>query len=148
MTLEMTPWRRTGSLRPVWTGMDDFWNRLFGEMPMAERAREWSPSVDISETDGKVQVKAELPGLDAKDIDVDVTDNVLTLRGEKKMEEEKEEEKYYYRERYSGFFQRSFRLPAGVQSDQVDAGFKDGVLTVNIPKSSESQRKKIEIRTS
>ena len=146
MTMELSPWRRTGALRPFWTGMGDFWNRFFEEMPLAERGQEWSPSVDISETDGKVQVKAELPGLEAKDIDVDITDNVLTLRGEKKMEEEKEEERYYYRERYSGFFQRSFRLPAGVESDKVDAEFKNGVLTVDIPKSAEAGTKKIEIK--
>ena len=146
MALDITPWRRSGGLRPFWREMDDFWNRFFEEMPLAERAWGWSPSVDISETDGNVQIKAELPGLEAKDIDVDVSGDMLTLRGEKKMEEEKEEERYYYRERYSGSFQRSFRLPSGVESDKVDAEFKNGVLTINIPKSEESKQKKIEIK--
>jgi len=146
MALDITPWRRSGGLRPFWREMDDFWNRFFEEMPLAERAWGWSPSVDISETDGNVQIKAELPGLEAKDIDVDVSGDMLTLRGEKKMEEEKEEERYYYRERYSGSFQRSFRLPSGVESDKVDAEFKNGVLTINIPKSEEAKQKKIEIK--
>jgi HSP20 family protein len=128
--------------------MDDLWNRFFGEMPLAEHAWEWMPSVDIAETDGNVTVKAELPGMDAKDIDIDVSGDVLTLRGEKKTEEEKKEERYFCRERHYGAFQRSFRLPAWVQSDKVDAEFKNGVLSINIPKSEESKQKKIEIKTS
>ena len=88
-----------------------------------------------------------MPGLEAEDIDVDVRGDTLTLRGEKKMEEEKKEERYYRRERYSGSFQRSFQLPAGVQSDKVDAEFKNGILTINIPKSEELKQKKIEIKT-
>jgi HSP20 family protein len=147
MALEIMPRRRSYGLRPFWREMDDFWNRFFEEAPLAERAWEWTPSVDISETDGNIQVKAELPGLEAKDIDVDVSGDVLTLRGEKMKEEEQKDERYYCRERYAGSFQRSFRLPAGVQGDKVDAEFKNGVLTVNIPKSEEGKQKKIEIKT-
>ena len=66
MALDITPWRRAGGLRPFWREMDDFWNRFFEEMPLAERAWGWSPSVDVSETDGNVQITAELPGLEAK----------------------------------------------------------------------------------
>jgi len=147
LAYEVTPWRRTGALRPVWREMDDLLNRFFGEMPLAERAWEWMPSVDIAETDGNITVKAELPGMDAKDIDIDVTGDVLTLRGEKKTEEEKKEDRYYCRERHYGSFQRSFRLPAGVQSDKVDAEFKNGILSINIPKSKEGKQKKIDIKT-
>lgn len=146
MALEMVPWRR-GELRPLRREMEDFWNRFFGELPVEEGSWAWSPSVDISESDGSVMVKAELPGLDAKDIDIDITGDVLTLRGEKKVEEEKKEERYYFRERHYGSFQRSFRLPAGVQSDKVKANFKNGILTIDIPKSEESKQKKIEIKT-
>jgi HSP20 family protein len=147
MAFELSPWRRSSELRPFWREMEDLWDRFFRERPLAESGWQWAPSVDISETDGKVEVKAELPGLEAKDIDVEVTDNVLTLRGEKKMEEEKKGEKYYCRERYAGSFNRSFRLPAGVESDKVDAQFKNGVLTVSIPKSEESKQKKIEVKS-
>lgn len=146
MTLELVPWRRPGEIRPLWSEMEDFWKRFFGEMPSARPDWGWAPSVDISETDGNIQVKAELPGLEAKDIDVDVTDNVLTLRGEKKMEEEQKGERCICRERYSGSFQRSFRLP-GVQSDKVNAEFKNGILTITIPKSEESKKKKVKIKT-
>jgi HSP20 family protein len=146
MPFELTPWRRSGALSPVWREMDDVFNRFFRDMPLAERAWQWNPEVDISETDGNVMVKAELPGMEAKDIDIDVTGDMLTLRGEKKIEEEKKEERYYCRERHYGSFQRSFMLPTGVEGDKVDARFKNGVLTINIPKSKESKQKKIEIK--
>jgi len=81
-------------------------------------------------------------GLDPKDIDIDITGDVLTLRGEKKTEEEKKEERYYCRERHYGSFQRSFRLPTGVQNDKVDAKFKNGILTIDMPKSEESKQKR------
>jgi HSP20 family protein len=114
---------------------------------MAEQSWEWLPSVDISETNGSVTVKAELPGMEAKDIDIDISGDILTLRGEKKVEEEKKEERFYCRERHYGSFQRSFRLPTEVQSDKADARFQNGVLTIDVPKSEESEKKKIEIKT-
>jgi HSP20 family protein len=115
-------------------------------MPLTEHTWGWSPSVDIAETNGSVTITAELPGLEAKDIDVDVSGDILTLRGEKKLDKEKKEERYYCRERYHGTFQRSFRLPPGVQSDHVDAKFKNGVLTIDIPKSEMGKQKKIEVK--
>ena len=147
MALGLIPRRRSYGIRPFWRESDDLWDRLYGESLPAERAWDWMPSVDVSESDGNITVKAELPGLEAKDIDVDVTGDLLTLRGEKKMEEEKKEERYYCRERYAGSFQRSFRLPTMVESDKVDAQFKNGILTINIPKSEESKQKKIEIKS-
>lgn len=138
--------RRSRGLTPFWRETEDIWNDFFPSMPMAGGGFDWSPSVDVAESDGSVVIKAELPGLEAKDIDVDVTGNVLTLKGEKKMDEEKEGERVYRRERFHGTFQRSFRLPAGVESDKVDANFKNGVLTITVPKSEESRQKKIEIK--
>lgn len=147
MAFEIAPWRRRG-LRPSWRGSDDFWNDFFRDMPLSESRFEWAPSVDVSESDGSVVVKAELPGMESKDIDVDLTGNILTIKGEKKVEEEKkDEERVYCRERFYGTFQRSFRLPAGVESDKVEANFKNGVLTVTVPKSEESKHKKIEIKS-
>ncbi len=127
--------------------MGSFWDRLFREMPVTEQAWGWSPFVDITSTDEHIQVKAELSGLNSDDINVDVTGNVLTIRGEKKIEEEQEEERYLFRERYFGSFKRSFRLPANVESDKVSAEFNDGILKIDIPKAEESKQKKIEIKT-
>jgi len=148
MTLGLTPWKRRGEIGPFWKQMEDAWNRFFTEMTPTEHAWRWMPSVDISETDGSVTVRAELPGMDVKDIDIDISGDVLTLKGEKKTEQEKKEEDYYCHESYAGSFNRSFRLPTGVQSDKADAKFKNGVLTIDIPKSEESKGKKIKIKTS
>lgn len=148
--MDIIPWRRRAVSRPIRRDLEDFMGLRPFEREMEDFMTnmwgEWSPAVDVAETDGKVRVKAELPGLEAKDIDVDVDGDVLTIRGEKKKEEEKKDEKYYCRETYSGSFQRSFRLPTGVKSDQVDAKFKNGVLTIDIPKSEESKQRKIDIK--
>jgi HSP20 family protein len=80
-------------------------------------------------------VKAELPGLEAKDIRVSTEENVLTIKGEKKREEQEGDEHYHYCERYSGPFHRSLRLPVGVQSDKIEETFKNGVLKITLPKS-------------
>lgn len=148
MALGLIPRRRTSDIAPPWREMEDFVNRFMGEVPLAERTLGWTPSVDISESDGKIMFKAELPGLDPKDIDVEVTGDLLVLRGEKSQDEERKGERYYCQERYAGSFQRSFRLPTPVESDKVDAQFNNGVLTIEIPKSEESKQKKIPIKTS
>jgi HSP20 family protein len=128
--------------------MDNIWSRFFGEgTPPTAGLGEWMPALNVSETDGEINVKAELPGLDADDIDVHVSGDLLTLRGEKKEEKKKEEENYYSREIYSGSFQRTVRLPAEVKGDDVEANFKNGVLTVNLPKSEVGKSKKIKIKS-
>jgi HSP20 family protein len=104
------------------------------------------PSVDVAESDGDITVRAELPGLEAKDIDLNISGDLLSIRGEKKSKEEVKEDDYFSRESYYGSFQRSIRLPAEVQSDKVDASFKNGVLDIKLPKSETTQSKKIEIK--
>lgn len=146
--MEITPWRPFRELSAFRKEMDDLWNRFFGETPFRQAfSHEWAPSVDISETKDNVLVKAELPGLEAKDIDVSMSGDVLNIKGEKKKEAEKKDEHYHCCERYTGSFQRSFRLPVGVQSDKVKATFKDGVLTVTLPKAEKAKKKQIEIKT-
>jgi HSP20 family protein len=99
------------------------------------------------ETDGEITVRAELPGLEAKDIDLNVSGDILSIRGEKKEKAEEKQKNYYSRESYYGAFQRSIRLPAEVQSDKVGASFKNGVLDIRLPKSEKAQSKKIDIKT-
>lgn len=146
--MDIVPWRPFRELGPMRREMDNLWNRFFGETSMPSVfSQEWVPTVDVSETKDKVVVKAEIPGMEAKDMDVSVSGDVLTIRGEKKKEEEKKDEHYHYRERYSGSFQRSFRLPVAVKSEKADATFKDGVLTITIPKVEEAKKKEIKIKT-
>ncbi len=106
------------------------------------------PAVDVTETDKTYEITAELPGMDEKNIEVKVADGVLTIEGEKQEEKEKKEKDYYLSERSFGSFQRSFKVPNGVDTDKIDATFKNGVLKVILPKSAEAQKaeKKITVK--
>jgi len=116
----------------------------FGLPEMADE-KQWLPKVDVSETDDHVIVKAEVPGMDKKDINVTMSDGILTIRGEKKQEKEEEKENYRFVERRYGSFSRSLRVPNGVDGNKIEAGYKDGVLKVVIPKSGSEKSRKIEI---
>jgi HSP20 family protein len=103
---------------------------------------------DVAETDNEVKVTAELPGVDEKDVEVTLSDDLLTIKGEKKREQEKKEESYHMVERSYGSFARSLRLPFAVDQSKVEARFRNGVLTVTLPKPPEAQKpaQKIEIK--
>jgi HSP20 family protein len=106
---------------------------------------QWAPSVDIYENEGNLVLKAELPGIDPKDVDVRVENNVLTLRGERKFESEVKRDKYHRVERAYGTFSRSFTLPNVVDTDKIKAEYKDGVLQVTLPQREEAKPKQIQV---
>ena len=108
----------------------------------------WAPAVDIFEQDGNIVLKAELPGVDPKDVDVRVENNVLTLRGERKLDNEVKKESYHRVERAYGSFSRSFTLPSVVDTEKIKADYRDGVLRVNLPKREEARPKQISISVS
>ena len=140
---------------PVTSGADDnvtpFWPHLFEPFRNAASslATFFSPSVDASTADDRYEINVELPGVEADDIDVTLDDGVLTLKGEKREEREEKGKSFYFSERRYGSFQRSFRLPADVGADDIDASFKNGVLTLGIPKMNPAPRevKKIKIKS-
>jgi HSP20 family protein len=105
----------------------------------------WAPAVDIHESKESIVIDAEVPGVDQKDIKVSITDNILTIQGEKKQQKTVEEENFHRVERFYGTFSRSFNLPAGVKADQIKASFKDGVLKIILPKSEEAKTKIINV---
>lgn len=105
----------------------------------------WQPSVDIYETEDAIVIKAELPDVDQKDIEVRIEDNTLTLRGERKHEGEVKKENYHRIERYFGSFQRSFSLPMNIQQDNVSASCERGVLTITLPKKEDIKPKQIKV---
>jgi HSP20 family protein len=109
-----------------------------------------TPAIDISEDEKSYRISAELPGLDAKDVDVSVAGDMLVLKGEKRQESERKDANYHFSERNYGAFQRAFELPASVDRDKISADFAKGVLTINMPKTAEAQRqpKKIEVKES
>lgn len=113
----------------------------------AETLARWAPAVDIYEKDNAIVLSAELPGMAEEDIDVEVHDGVLTIRGEKKFDNETKEENYHCVERRYGAFERSFTLPTTVNADDVKAAYKSGVLEVTLPKVEAVKPKKVNIDT-
>jgi len=127
-------------------------NRLFdnffrgdvkdGDLAMSS----WTPAIDIAEHDNEYIVKAELPGVSRDDVKITLESNILTIRGEKRIDKETKEENYHRIERSYGSFQRSFTLPTTVKNDKIDAVYKDGILTVSLPKAEEAKPKQIEVK--
>jgi len=116
---------------------------------MEERFAGFTPTIDVREDDDAFTVKAEIPGINEKDIEVQVTDDTITITGEKKEEQEAKDKDYYCMERSYGSFRRTIRLPKGIECEKVEASFKNGVLTITLPKTEEAQAKakKIPITT-
>ena len=107
----------------------------------------WMPTIDISETENGYEIRAELPGVSEEDVNVSVTENLLTVKGEKRQEEETKGKNYHRVERRYGSFQRSFTLPPEVETDDIKAEFSDGMLTLSIPKSEAVKPTEIPITT-
>lgn len=122
--------------------LDLAWDKDPGEEP---RERVWHPLVDILENEEAVEIKAELPGVDQKDIEVRIEENTLTIRGERKQDSEIRKENYHRIERYYGPFQRSFSLPQSIDLENVKAACDKGVLTITMPKKEETMPKQVKI---
>ena len=105
-----------------------------------------TPSMDVTETDKVIEITAELPGLQEKDVQVNVADNVLTIKGEKKAEKEEKDKNYRLYERSYGSFSRTLELPAGIDPDTIKANLSNGVLKVTVPKPAPAQVKKVEVK--
>jgi HSP20 family protein len=129
--------------RPGMRLLDRFFDEWFSPSYSMEGC-EWNPPSDIAETDKAYVLTAELPGVDPKNVDISFDDGIVTIKGSKD-KEMAEGESCYCAERYSGSFQRSFRIPGKVDKDKIDATFQHGVLKLTLPKSEESVPKKIEI---
>jgi len=136
--------------------IQDRMNRLFSEAFRGTRAGDedwglggsWAPAVDILEQDGNIVLKAELPGVDPKDVEVRVENNTLTLRGERRLDNETQRENYHRVERSYGTFTRSFSLPNVVDTEKIKAEYRDGVLNVTLPTKEEAKPKQISINVS
>jgi HSP20 family protein len=149
MSKDLTEWRPFREVSRLRREMDRLWDDYFGSGRRALRPlqAEFTPAVDVTETAEAVVVKAEVPGMDAKDINISVTGDVLTIKGEKKSEREEKEENHHVVERSYGSFSRSLPLPGAVNLDKIEAKYDKGVLTVTCPKKEEVKPKAIEIKT-
>ncbi len=127
--------------------IDRFFNDFFAIEPARLFNEAWYPQIDVVEDENAIHVKADMPGLTDKDIEVTIENGVLTIAGERKEERREEDDKKHYilAERCYGSFKRSFSLPEGIKADEVKASFKDGVLNIEIPKSEEVKPKKITV---
>ena len=127
--------------------------RMFDVEPAWRPASSFSfaaPAIDMSEDEKVYKISAELPGIDAKDIDVSISGDMLVLKGEKRQEKEETNRDYHFSERSYGSFQRAFELPSSVDRNKIAADFSNGVLTITLPKTAEAQKpvKKIEVKSS
>lgn len=128
-------------------------NRLFqealgGPARGVPSARPWAPAVDVVEDDEKIVVKAELPGMRKEDVEVELTGDTLTIRGERKFEEKEEKQNYIRVERAYGRFQRAFTIGVPIKADDLKANYKEGVLEITIPKAEEVKPKKVDVEVS
>jgi HSP20 family protein len=148
----LIPWRKKESSEHPAASLRDEMNRLFdafwsGEfLPEKFPFARTFPSVDVTETDDAVVVKAEVPGLEAGDIDLSVLGDTLTIRGEKKEEKEEKEKNYRHREVRYGAFSRTLQLPAAVDVDNIKAECRNGVLHVTLPKTEKEKARKISVQ--
>jgi HSP20 family protein len=154
MAWELTTWKPFRELAPfkdferMRREMDRLWDSFFdgGLRGRTERVGEWLPSLDVSETKNELVVKAEVPGMDPKDIDISLSDGMLTIKGEKKQEKEEKEADYHLVERSYGSFIRTVQLPKEVQSEKINAAYKNGILKITLPKSEEAKKKEVKIK--
>lgn len=145
---DLIPYTRLGSLVRMGRDLDELWGRFFSDDARLawEKERTFVPSVNVKETEEAVEVTAEVPGLKPEEIEVVLSGDILTIKGEKNEEKERKDGDYHLVERRFGSFQRSFRLPVEVDRQKLSATHKDGVLKVLLPKSEKQGAATIEVR--
>jgi HSP20 family protein len=146
---DLLPFKRRSAAPSVFSEMDDLVKKMWFDFPFHNLQEDmdiaWSPRLDVSETENGLEIVADLPGMEKKDIKVSLEDNLLTIQGERKEEKESKDKQYHTIERRSGSFYRALRLPVEVEKDKVEAAFKEGVLTLRLPKSKEAKKKVAQI---
>ena len=150
---DILPWKRNKnnqaneSRRQFDTMYDRFFEPDFMPATSVFGKGKWGPNLDISEGRKDITVKAEIPGIEAKDFDISINGRRLNIRGEKKQEETEEEETYYRVERSHGYFNRTIELPSEVDPNKVDASYKKGILKIKLRKTKSSETKRIKVTT-
>lgn len=145
----LVPWKkRSGEMVSRQQEFNDMLERFFGEpFPKGLSGENWYPSVDVSERDKDIIVKAEIPGVEKDDIDIALEGRLLTIRGEKKHEKEEKNEHYHRVESSFGYYRRTIELPTAVDESKVEAKYKNGVLKINLRKAKGAETRKIEIKS-
>jgi len=145
--MSLIKWSPFGELEDIQDRLNRFLNET---LPVRGEKNaffaDWTPPVDIEETDKEYLIKAELPDIKKEDVKVETLDGILTIEGERKQEKEEKGKKYHRIERAHGVFERAFLLPEDAQGDKVTADYKDGVLKVHVPKTEKATPKAIEVK--
>lgn len=136
-------WDPFEELTTLRTRMDRLWSRMTADEETA--LADWSPTSDVIETKDEIVIKAELPGIDEKDVDIQIEAGVLTMKGERNAEKETEEKGYRRVERSYGSFLRSFALPANIEPEKITASFANGLLEVHLPKKEGAKPRSIKV---
>jgi len=144
---EIAPWRAGHELSALRKEMDRLWEDFFGGRELMAGEGTWGVAVDVSETKDALIIKAEVPGLDPKDIEINLTGDMLTIKGEKRQETEEKDENYHRVETRYGSFSRALRLPVAVNTDKIEAKCDKGVLKITLPKKESAKPKQIEVKT-
>ncbi|MGA1791696.1 MAG: Hsp20/alpha crystallin family protein [bacterium] len=148
--MALIPWRETYPLAVLRSEMDSVFDHLF-DLATGHEFDPWegfvfkTPAVDMEETDKEIIVKAEMPGLEPRDFQISLADNILTIKGEKNEEKKEEKKNYHMIERRHGSFYRSIMLPFDVKGDKVEANYSKGILEIKLPKTGPKKAKKITI---
>ncbi len=143
----MKRWDPFEEMRSMQHEIDRLFDRFLGTRGVSERASLWMPSVESYTKDNQLVFKAELPGIDQKDLDVSITDRELVIKGERKAEKSTKEENYICREISYGSFERRFDLPEGAKSEELKAKFANGILEITVPVPAIAKARKIEIES-
>jgi HSP20 family protein len=145
---KLTRWEPEREMMTLREAMDRLFEEAFTRpFSLSREGRSWaSPAIDMYQTDDEVVVKASLPGIKADEVQINISSDVLTIKGETKQKEEKKDRSWHIREHRWGAFERSVRLPTGVNSDQAQADFENGILTITLPKSEKVKPKTITVK--
>ncbi len=147
---ELAHWRGVGLLDEARKEMEGVFNRFFGPVSIGDRVAKhpWSPRVDMTENNKAIEVLADLPGVDPKDVEITLEDGVLTVKGEKKEEHEEKDKNFHKTERFVGSFYRQIVLPSSADEAKVSASSANGTIKIHIPKKASAQPKKVTVKPS
>ncbi len=151
MARDITKWAHLPAISSLQSEMNRMLDRFFRGVDLFESGEDaglWIPPVDLAETAEKITIKTEIPGIDPKEVDISIQENVLLIKGEKKAEKEEKGKNYYRMERRCGSFSRSIDLPASVDTNNVTAECKNGVLEITLQKKEEIKPKQIQVKVS
>ena len=143
--MSLIRWDPFDDLASLRESMDKLFDELFTRRPRGQAEVAWAPAVEVFKTDNDVMVRAELPGIDPKNVEITVTQDTLTLKGEARVDREDKARNYYRRELRYGSFLRSIQLPSDVKGDQATASYKNGILEIRVPKSERAKPKSVKV---